>query len=86
MQLAGVNCNWRSLGENTAKVVFKLKRLQILVEGVSDLSQNDRLRVFNLFLREELVALAFMTSVGAVARTRPLDACTGSDFKISKAL
>src|ERR1700732_4708792 len=69
--------------ETAPRFVFKLKRLQVAVERVSDLFQNDGLRVFNLLLREERLALAFMTAVGAVTRSRPLDARTGTDFEIS---
>ena len=54
--------------------------------SVCDLSQNDGLRVFNLLLRKKRVALAFMTAIGAVTRSRPLDACTGGNFEISQAV
>src|SRR5258708_4039463 len=66
--------------------MFKLKRLQILMECVGDFSQHHGLGIFNLFLGEKRVAFAFVTTVGAVARRRTCYPSTRRDLEIAKAI
>jgi hypothetical protein len=65
--------------------MVKFQRFQVFVERVRNSTQDNGLRVFNLLLGEERVALALMAAIRAITRSRPLDACAGRDFEIAEA-
>lgn len=66
--------------------MFELKRLEVLMESVGHFTQYNGSCIFDLLLREECIALAFVTAVRTVTRSRPLDSSARRNLEIAKTI
>ena len=70
--------------EHAARLVLEFERLQIFMNGVGDLSNYDRSRIFDLLGCEKSAALANMAAIGAMARSWCFYARTGRNLEVAE--